>query len=923
MKQSKRKQLALLLAVLLLAAMALPCLAVSGPRGKTVRVGFYEMAGYEDVGEDGTPSGYAYDYVQALSQYNAWQIEFVTGYDWSECMTLLENGEIDLLCGVLKTEEREKIFDYPDLCSGVGYSCLTVSGENTAVGFDDFESFQNMTVGLAKNSARNAGFFEYCDKNHLSVDSVIFDTEIEMTNALDAGEIDAMLTTSNLKSDGCRVVAKFDPQSQYIVTTKGNASILEELNNALNRLKTDVPSFDDKLFEKHYGSSRGETAVFSKEEQAYIAEHPTAKVLYDPSWAPIEAYDAQTQGAHGVSVDILEKVSESCGIQFEYITAEDFEAALSRFEKGDAEIFSAITYDYHWASQNGMYLTQPYMDIPLVTIYKSEVAKNRRLALPVGYYITQLMESKAEDARIVYYPTVEACMDAVNEGEADYTFANSYEADYYLSMAKYHGLNFRSLQSVSQQLSIAIAQTADPRLHSILSKAIQSVSQSDITAAIRTHTEHPHTSTLLDMMYTNPAQFLTIIVAIVGLVFTVCILFFFYFTNRKKNLALQHALAAKSDFLSNMSHDMRTPMNGILGLVQLTRDLPDLPEEVAANLSVVDDSSKYLLRLINDTLDMSKIESNKLSLNPQVVDSNTLIRNIVAYVMPSAKEKGVELTVIPINAQLEYIRTDPLRLQQVFVNIISNAIKFTPAGGKIEMVIECLKRENGIAYDRIVVRDSGIGMSEEFLPKIFEPFEQEAEGAQNRTSGTGLGMSIVKKLIEMMGGTIEIKSKKGVGTEVIVYLRFERVYEYTPPKTQGSGNVAILKNCRILLCEDHPVNAQIATKLLEKQHILVEHAADGKQAVERFSAGAEGTYDAILMDIRMPVMDGLEATRAIRALDRADAAIIPIVAMTANAFDEDVEKSREAGMNAHLGKPVEADLLYQTLAEEIGKARGC
>lgn len=375
---------------------------------------------------------------------------------------------------------------------------------------------------------------------------------------------------------------------------------------------------------------------------------------------------------------------------------------------------------------------------------------------------------------------------------------------------------------------------------------------------------------------------------------------------------------AKTDFLSRMSHDMRTPMNGIIGLTSLTLGLPDLPSEARENMEAIDDSSKYLLSLINDTLDMNKIESEKLTLHPTVVHASELVRNIVAYITPSAQEKKITLEVVRLRTELAYIRADRVRLQQIFVNLLSNAVKFTPQGGKIRVEIECVAREDGISHERICVKDSGIGISREFLPHAFEAFSQENNEVTSNYAGTGLGLPIVKHLVELMGGTIQLESAPGQGTTATVYLDFERVSQHQAPIKSKPTVHAELRGKRVLVCEDHPLNAQIARKLLEKEGILVTAAADGKAALEQFAASPVGSFNAVLMDIRMPVMNGLEATRAIRALDRPDAAKVPILAMTANAFEEDVQACLSAGMNAHLAKPVEPQGLIAMLQAFVG-----
>lgn len=391
-------------------------------------------------------------------------------------------------------------------------------------------------------------------------------------------------------------------------------------------------------------------------------------------------------------------------------------------------------------------------------------------------------------------------------------------------------------------------------------------------------------------------------------------------SKKRLELALETAKKAssiKTDFLARMSHDMRTPMNGILGLLNLTLEEPSLTSVVKNNLKGIYDSSQYLLSLINDTLDMSKIESNKLVLNYKIVKAENILNSIIELVMPLARKKNIDLLIVPNNMKDVFIKTDPIRLHQIFVNIISNSIKFTPEGGKIEIIVQQLKKENEIVYYKIIVRDNGIGMGKEFLPKLFEPFEQEQKTISSDYEGTGLGMSIVKRIIELMGDTIEVKSELGVGTEIVTYMNFEEICDCVPYKTVESINVENLRNKRILICEDHPLNAKIATRLLEKKGIITEIAQNGQKAVDLFSKSENKYYDGILMDIRMPVMDGIEATKQIRELNRKDSKTVPIIAMTANAFEEDIQKSLDAGMNAHLAKPVEPSILFEILAELI------
>jgi signal transduction histidine kinase/ActR/RegA family two-component response regulator len=386
--------------------------------------------------------------------------------------------------------------------------------------------------------------------------------------------------------------------------------------------------------------------------------------------------------------------------------------------------------------------------------------------------------------------------------------------------------------------------------------------------------------------------------------------------NRKLTIANR----AKTDFLSNMSHDMRTPMNVILGITALLRGRTD-PVEICKDVEQIEQSGKYLLSIINETLDMSKIEAGKIQFHPVPVSRKNLAENILTTARILAKQKGVHFTAeLPPDESASWkpVRVDPARVEQIFVNILSNAIKFTAPGGTVTLQMETLSQTETTILDRFIITDTGIGMSKEFQKHMFEPFSQEGRSNINRDTGTGLGLSIVKQIIDLMGGKITIESELDQGTIVTIDLMSPLCESASVPAAEKNADLSVLKGRHVLLCEDHPLNAEIASRLLELQGITTEAAQNGQIAVTLFERSRPYTYDAILMDIRMPVMNGIEATKAIRSLpNREDAKTIPILAMTANTFDEDVHQCLDAGMNDYLAKPVDPARMYEALAKAI------
>src|SRR5574344_400149 len=374
----------------------------------------------------------------------------------------------------------------------------------------------------------------------------------------------------------------------------------------------------------------------------------------------------------------------------------------------------------------------------------------------------------------------------------------------------------------------------------------------------------------------------------------------------------RHASAMKTEFLSNVSHDLRTPLNAVLGYTELAAK-SETVSLARGYLAKLDQAGRIMLSLINETLNLSKIEHGAITLKLAPVSCGDVIKKVVTTVQPSMDAKHIHFVLDNRRAVMATVRVDALRLQDIFINLLSNAVKFTPENGEITLTVECLKLEKNCVHDRLTVSDNGCGISKAFLPKVFEPFTQERFAETAGVGGSGLGLSIAKKLVELMGGTIEVQSELGKGTRFIVCLDFERIDDAL---LQGSPEVRLHKNLqgrRVLLVDDNEMNVEIAKAVLEMRGMLVSCANDGEKACEKFAESEPGYFDVILMDIRMPVMNGHDAAKKIRRMDRGDAKNIPIVAMSADAFDDDIQASLDAGMNGHIAKPVDPEKLYAML----------
>ena len=601
--------------------------------------------------------------------------------------------------------------------------------------------------------------------------------------------------------------------------------------------------------------------------------------------------------------------------------------------KVKADLYGGITYDYTWAQKNNVRMTAPYMTYNYCKITnKYNIGRKRSVtktsAMDKGIYFTdQYITGKYSDKDIVYENDPEACLDDVRTGKADETYLNTYIAQYYLRKYKYQSLTYSQVNSASQAC-FAESSELSPEFCTAVDKAIESISISDINNIIGNNMTVPDNDIKDEVVYHYPFLFLTVLILIVGIVISVA----FLARLKKKNMIIsaankdaERANNAKTRFLSNMSHDMRTPMNAIIGLTYLAKDSADDPEAVKTYLHKINESGKFLLSLINDILDMSKIENGSMELNPEPYYVTDFADQVQTLIGDECRNKNIIFEINYDGTCEGWIKVDKIRLNQILFNLLSNSVKFTPEGGKITLILYG-KRE-GEDKVRVIVdeTDTGCGMTEEFQKKMYDAFSQSKKGDER---GTGLGLAIVKKLVDLMNGTISVESALGKGTHFHVELMAgrcssEEIQESLSNNTDNGKikDESFLNGRKVLVCEDNKINVEIAEALLAKKGISVITAENGRIGADIFAKSEIGEFDAILMDMRMPVMDGLEATKTIRAQNREDAKRVPIIAMTANAFDDDRKATADAGMNAHLSKPVEPHELYDILKMLISEYR--
>ena len=886
-----------------------------------IRVGFFPFEGYHMEDGDGNKSGYGYEYLKYLQNYTNWDYEYV-GYEenrsWNEMLTMLENGEIDLVTSASKTTEREEKFLFSDESIGTSSTILTVKAGNNTFLAGDYQNWTNIRVGLIYGSTRNDRFSEFANKNSIVYVPSYFNTTTELKEELEKGSIDAILTSDLRAVTNEWVIASFDKQPFYLITRKDRNDLMNEANRGISELYSIYPNIRETLFRKYYSPKNGSEIAYTTDELAFIQSSKENNVVFsviiNPDRKPY-SYISQNENK-GIMTDISSEILKRTGLSFSFVDVTNRSEYKEQIKEGSPNIVLDLSSDFNLDENIGYVIASPYYTAQIARLFlRSYRGEIKTVALIKDSLLERNVVANYPYVTVVEYDDVSSCVEAVRKKEVDATYLYNNMAQSVVYEDERNTFNCITVPSLSQEFAIGVSKDADYRLASILSKATNSLSEDDIQELSSPYAVNDAIdTTLLGLFFSHPFFFyitLFILFAVASLVIIVVIL-------KREQSEAARANAAKSDFLSRMSHDIRTPLNGIIGMTYIASEESNPPKTTDA-LKKIDTSSKFLLGLINDVLDMTKAESNKIELHPEPYYIETLYQYLDSVIKPLVQSKNqlliidsaVDSSVVPL--------LDILRTNQIIFNLLSNAVKYTPEGGTITFEVQLKKAEEDKADVIFEVRDTGIGMSEEFQKHVFEPFTQENRSDTSDHRGTGLGLAIVKKLVDLMNGDITIKSAPQKGSVFKVTLKTATLKANNVISGSSISGVeidklSVFEGKHILLVEDHPLNQEIAKTILEEKKMIVTLAIDGKQAVDAFRGAVKNYYDLILMDIRMPIMDGYEATRTIRSLNRIDAKSVPIIAMTADAFEDDIAKAKTAGMNDHLSKPINPDRFYEMIA---------
>lgn len=873
---------------------------------ETVKAAWYEDA-YHITSKNGVRSGYGYEYEQAVAAYTGWNYDYVNG-DWGDLLEKLQNGEIDLMGALSYTDERAKTMLFSELPMGEEKYYLYVNLEDTDISLSDLSTLNGKRIAVMEESVQGTQFAKWEKEHniktkHLNVDNFKKATEMAENNEID-GAISA--ETPAWIEAGMSAIVTVGGSEIYYGISKKRPDLKEKLDNAMRAMENDKPFYGDELYQWYLSAQS--VSILSKEEQEWFTQHGAIRIGYLNNDSGFSTLDEKSGKPEGVINDYT-KYAANCldnqKLEFDLVGFDSEEEQIQALKDGRIDLIFHVGYNPYYAEEYGLALSNTVLSMPVavVTMQDSfdESAENSVAIEKDNSELKWYISYNYPRWKIIECSSVNEAEQIVSDGQADCFLARSAQLTKYVNDRKLHATYLTQVCN-----TVFAVNKGDIVLMSILNKTLKMIQTSKLSGAESMYEDSLKKVTFSDYVKDN---FLVVLIGFaIVFIFIMAVILGLLNKAQRATIEAEKANAAKSDFLFNMSHDIRTPMNAILGYNELLKENLTDPKLLDYQRKI-EQSGNLLLSIINNVLDMARIESGKLSIDENYSEVGAVLKEICEVFEMDVKKKDIHLTY-EAKVEHKHILCDVTKIKEVFTNLISNAVKYTSPGGTVILRSQEMPCDrDGYVKIRTEVIDNGIGMSEDYLPLLFDAFTREHNTTTGKVAGTGLGMPIVKRLVELMGGSIAVESALGKGTKFTVILEHkiadEAYYTHRQSEMSDHAKKELIKGKHILLAEDNELNAEIATAILENMGILADRVEDGVQCVARIEQMPAGTYDMILMDIQMPNMDGYKATQVIRHFSDDKKANIPIVAMTANAFEEDKKMALEKGMNGHIAKPIE------------------
>lgn len=919
----KGKKLAALCTIIFVVlSMCMPCLA--DETQKTIRVGSFEDT-FNYVDEHGVRRGYGYELMQALAGYTGWKFEYVK-CDWSNCFEKLVNGEIDIMGDIAYTDDRAKEMLFSEETMGEEKYILYANLSDMDIVSSDFKSLNGKRIGVLKGTNSEYMLTNWENKYGIHTEHVNVSGNEDVKKKLANNEIDCFvsLEESIWSERGISSVTTIGESDIYFVINKERSDIKQELDYAMRQLDSDSPFFKADLYKKYF--TLDYTQFLTGFEKSYIKEHGGIRIGFLDNDSVVFSMDKKSGEIHGTLSEYISYAKDCLGnhtLKFDIEAFDDYDKMIEALQNNEIDVIYYASRNSNVAEKKEYALSNTAWTYNLIAVTnKEDFNENDAYVVAVPKNKVALKQHIAYNYphwKLVDCDSIEDGANMVDNGKVDCFIMGSSQ------VLSFDGKkNFKIIPLTKTMEACFAVKDGQATLLSILNKTIKAMPSDMLTSAIAMYDSTAYKTTFYSFLKDH-----LVVVLVLGFSIIIVILLLLQKARRAEASAkvalksAEDASLAKTQFLHNVSHDIRTPMNAILGYSELMKNElkdNDLPR-VFEHLNKLQKAGNILLSIINNVLDMARIESGHMELDENYANIEDIRQRLIEMFEDEAKKKNIHVRYT-FNVEHKHVMADVTKVEEIFVNILSNALKYTPSNGSVEVDVDELScDEPGYMIVRTSIMDTGIGMSQEYLEKIFESFSRERM-TSSKISGTGLGMAIVKKYVDLLGGTIDVKSVLGKGSTFIVTLKYKMADEkYYLDKQEENCEVdnAIFNGKHILLAEDNDLNAEIAQTILERAGLFVDRVKNGIECVNRVIENPVGTYDVILMDIQMPKMDGYKATCEIRNLQDKAKACIPIVAITANAFEEDKKKAIDAGMDGHIAKPINIEDLFVVLTDILNK----
>lgn len=894
---------------------------------RVVRVGYLETPGICEKDKYGNYIGLTADYLNEIAKYTNWKYEYVMTTPETFIQDMAD-GKYDVLGGAYYAKELEPYFAYPKYSMGSSRAGLLCLKEDNRIKSYELSTLNGRTIGVyEKADEKIRRLKDFLKINGIKCSIKYYGTEDlsetgDLYKFLYNKEVDLLLGNELEGNDRFRLAASFDAQPYYLVTNPKNKEILKGMNFALEKIQDADPDFEKKKYEENFKDLQKISSVYlTKEEEKYISEKKSVSVAVVADRHPFYCIKKTSDHHDGIIPDMLKQITDFSGLKFRYVIAGSYEDAVELVKDGKADIMGSFLDADKDARKKGLILTSEYLSLNNIVIRNKSVnypADGLKAGILDGRTLPEGIKAK----KVIYYRDPEEIVSALNKGEVDFAYGLASSMEQEMQNHRYNNVVPVTGINNNTGVSFALSDPADTELLSILNKSINSVTQEEQNTILNRNLVSIGTSlSFKDYIYANPIVAICILAVIMLMAAAGFILIY---RSKMKNKIMQNELEkaeaksrAKSEFLSQMSHEIRTPMNAITGLTDLLRLEKELPDGVEEKLQKIHASSKYMLSLINDILDMSKIENGKLNMEPEDFSLAELLDGVKEMMGAQAEDKRLDLKFVN-ETEHDCVTGDPIRLRQVLTNLLSNAFKFTGQGGSVTLTVREESADTQYGDYFFSIKDSGIGIAPERQRQIFEAFEQLG-ASSTKSEGTGLGLPISSSIIKAMGGCLKVESQIDKGSDFYFRVRLPIGKKDKSRRQENISSLSQFHDIRILVAEDNDLNAEIVRELLGMEGASLDRAVNGQEAVEMFLSSEAGWYQLILMDIKMPLKNGYEAAEDIRKSSHPDAGTIPIIAMTANSFKEDMEAAFAAGMNGFVPKPVDIGYLNQVLEENLKK----